>query len=46
MSTYLVVNYDVSDEAGYREYQRGAAPIMAGGTPTRLRRTTRSPETP
>jgi uncharacterized protein (DUF1330 family) len=32
MSAYLIFNYDVSDEAGYREYQGGAAPIMAGGT--------------
>ena len=39
MSTYLIVNYDVSDEAGYREYPDGVAPIMAGGTPTRVRRT-------
>jgi uncharacterized protein (DUF1330 family) len=32
MSAYLIVNYDVTDEAGYREYQAGAAPVMAGGT--------------
>ncbi len=31
MSTYLIVNYDVTDEAGYRDYQAGATPIMAGG---------------
>ena len=31
MAAYLIVNYDVVDADGYREYQKGAAPIMAGG---------------
>ncbi len=31
MAAYLVANYDVVDSDRYREYQKGAAPIMAGG---------------
>lgn len=31
MPAYLVANYDVTDLDGYKEYQKGAAPIMAGG---------------
>ena len=31
MAAYLVANYDVVDADKYKEYQRGAAPIMAGG---------------
>ena len=31
MPAYLIVNYDVTDPAQYAEYQKGAAPIMAGG---------------
>ncbi len=31
MPAYLVANYDVTDPDQYREYQKGAAPIMAGG---------------
>jgi uncharacterized protein (DUF1330 family) len=31
MTAYLVANYDVVDSDRYREYQKGAAPIMAGG---------------
>ncbi len=31
MPAYLVANYDVTDADRYREYQKGAAPIMAGG---------------
>ena len=31
MAAYLVANYDVVDPEKYREYQKGAAPIMAGG---------------
>lgn len=31
MPAYLVVNYDVTDPAGFLEYQQNAAPIMAGG---------------
>lgn len=31
MSAYLIVNYDVTDGDGYRQYQGGASPIMAGG---------------
>ena len=31
MAAYLVANYDVVDADKYREYQKGAAPIMAGG---------------
>ncbi len=31
MPAYLVVNYDVTDPDQYKEYQKGAAPIMAGG---------------
>lgn len=31
MPAYLVANYDVVDADKYREYQQGAAPIMAGG---------------
>ena len=31
MTAYLVANYDVTDPDQYREYQKGAAPIMAGG---------------
>jgi uncharacterized protein (DUF1330 family) len=28
---YLVANYNVTDPDRYKEYQQGAAPIMAGG---------------
>ncbi|MEM9131424.1 MAG: DUF1330 domain-containing protein [Actinomycetota bacterium] len=31
MPAYLVVNYDITDTDQYKEYQKGAAPIMAGG---------------
>ena len=31
MAAYLVANYDVVDADLYKEYQQGAAPIMAGG---------------
>lgn len=31
MAAYLIVNYDVTDPDGYKAYQKGAAPIMAGG---------------
>ena len=31
MPAYLIANYDVVDPDKYKEYQRGAAPIMAGG---------------
>ena len=31
MAAYLVANYDVVDSDRYREYQKGAAPIIAGG---------------
>lgn len=31
MAAYLVVNYDVVDTDQYKQYQKGAAPIMAGG---------------
>jgi uncharacterized protein (DUF1330 family) len=31
MPAYLVANYDVTDPDGYKQYQKGAAPIMAGG---------------
>lgn len=31
MPAYLVANYDVVDADRYRQYQKGAAPIMAGG---------------
>ena len=31
MAAYLVANYDVTDADKYKEYQMGAAPIMAGG---------------
>ncbi|MEL7207424.1 MAG: DUF1330 domain-containing protein [Actinomycetota bacterium] len=31
MPAYLVANYDVVDADKYKEYQKGAAPIMAGG---------------
>lgn len=31
MAAYLVVNYDVVDPDQYKQYQKGAAPIMAGG---------------
>lgn len=31
MAAYLVANYDVVDKDKYKEYQKGAAPIMAGG---------------
>ncbi len=31
MPAYLVANYDVTDPDRYREYQKGAAPLMAGG---------------
>jgi uncharacterized protein (DUF1330 family) len=31
MSAYLIVNYDVTDGDGYRDYQRNAAPVMEGG---------------
>ena len=31
MAAYLVANYDVTDPDKYREYQKGVAPIMAGG---------------
>ncbi|MFT5531480.1 MAG: hypothetical protein ACI91O_001507 [Candidatus Poriferisodalaceae bacterium] len=31
MAAYLVANYDVTDKDKYKEYQMGAAPIMAGG---------------
>lgn len=31
MAAYLVANYDVVDKDKYLEYQKGAAPIMAGG---------------
>lgn len=31
MTAYLIVNYDVTDADAYRQYQKGAAPIMAGG---------------
>ncbi|MXZ16051.1 MAG: DUF1330 domain-containing protein, partial [Acidimicrobiales bacterium] len=30
MPAYLIANYDVVDPDKYKEYQRGAAPIMAG----------------
>ncbi len=31
MAAYLIGNYDVTDLAGYREYQQNSAPILAGG---------------
>lgn len=31
MPAYLVANYTVTDPDRYKEYQQGAAPIMAGG---------------
>ena len=31
MAAYLVANYDVTDPDKYKDYQQGAAPIMAGG---------------
>jgi uncharacterized protein (DUF1330 family) len=31
MTAYLIVNYDITDPEKYKEYQMGAAPIMAGG---------------
>lgn len=31
MPAYLIVNYQVTDPEQYAEYQKGAAPIMAGG---------------
>ena len=31
MPAYLVANYNVIDPDRYKEYQQGAAPIMAGG---------------
>ena len=31
MAAYLVANYDVVDVDRYKEYQKGSAPIMAGG---------------
>jgi uncharacterized protein (DUF1330 family) len=31
MAAYLIVNYDVTDENGYEDYQANAAPIMKGG---------------
>ncbi len=31
MPAYLIANFDITDPDGYREYQKGAAPIMAGG---------------
>ncbi len=31
MPAYLIANYDVVDPDKYKEYQRSAAPIMAGG---------------
>ncbi len=31
MAAYLIANYDVTDPDKYKEYQGGAAPIMAGG---------------
>ena len=31
MTAYLIVNYDITDPDGYKEYQGGAAPIVAGG---------------
>ncbi len=31
MAAYLVANYDVTDADRYAEYQKSAAPIMAGG---------------
>ncbi|MEM8923705.1 MAG: DUF1330 domain-containing protein [Actinomycetota bacterium] len=31
MPAYLVANYEVTDPEGYRNYQKSASPIMAGG---------------
>lgn len=31
MPAYLVANYDVVDADRYRQYQKSAAPLMAGG---------------
>ncbi len=36
MPAYLVANYDVVDADRYAEYQKGAAPIMAGGGKLRV----------
>lgn len=31
MPAYLIANYDVVDADRYKEYQKGASPIMGGG---------------
>lgn len=31
MAAYLIANYDVTNADEYTRYQKGAAPIMAGG---------------
>ena len=31
MSAYLIVNYDITDKDGYRNYQSMATPLMKGG---------------
>lgn len=36
MAAYLVANYDVVDADQYSQYQKGAAPIMAGGGKIRV----------
>lgn len=36
MPAYLIANYDVTDAERYAEYQKGAAPIMAGGGKLRV----------
>ena len=32
MTAYLIVNYDIDDVDGWKEYQAVASPIMKGGT--------------
>ncbi len=36
MPAYLIVNYDVTDAEKYGQYQKSAAPIMAGGGKIRV----------
>ncbi len=36
MTAYLIVNYSVADAAGYKEYQKGAAPALGIGADCKL----------
>lgn len=36
MTAYLIVNYNVDDKDGYKEYQKGAGPALKIGSDTKL----------